>query len=447
MRSILFAGSLLTLIPAANAQLTIPKTAQFMVTGNAQLTLSNLDLIDSGTFSPGTGSLLFTGDSTNTIKGGQPIPFFDLAIAKTATTVQLQTPIAVSNQLSFSSGLLDLNGNDIDLGSTGVLVGEQETSHVTGAKGGTVQFTANLTSPSAANPGNLGLTITSAQNLGATLIKRGHQSQTNPSGSGNSILRYYNITPANNTSLNATLRFNYFNAELNGLNEDDLVLWENTTGQQWSALGFDTRNNNSNYIEKDAVASLGLLTLSSSGNALPVTFVSFTATCKSPTVQLAWETAQEENSHYFLVEKSADGIAWNTIGNIPAAGNSTAALIYSFDDGSPDANDFYRIAEYDLDGKSMYSHTVRSGCSINDALKIWPNPATDLVYISLPANLGSHVTINLFDVRGALIKQQTANPAAATFSTLNVKELAAGVYYISIISANGQIQTQKIMKQ
>jgi hypothetical protein len=438
----------MALTPLAHGQLTIAKTAQLTITGNARLTLSNLDLIDSGTFSPGTGSILFIGDSTNSITGGQNIALYDLAIGKTAAALLLEAPISVSHQLSFTSGLLDLNGNDLDLGSTGVLTGEQETSRIVGAKGGTVQFTANLASPSAANPGNLGLMITSAQNLGATLIKRGHQSQTNPTGSGNSILRYYNITPANNTSLNATIRFNYFNAELNDLNEDDLVLWENTTGQQWTALGFDTRNNNSNYIEKDAVASLGLLTLSSSGNALPVLFVSFTATCKAPTVQLAWETAQEENSHYYLMEKSADGVAWTTIGNIAAAGNSTAATDYSFVDSSPDGNEFYRIAEYDLDGKAMYSNTIRSDCSIADALKIWPNPASDLVYISLPANSGSHVTINLFDARGALIKQQTANPAGSTtVTTLNVKGLAAGIYYITIIGTNGQPQTQKIMKE
>jgi hypothetical protein len=433
--------------PAANAQLAITPSAQLTITGNARLTLSNLDLIDSGTFSPGTGSMLFIGDSTNSITGSQTIPLYDLAIGKTAAAILLKAPISVSHQLSFTSGLLDLNGNDLDLGSTGELTGEQETSRIVGAKGGTVQITADLASPSAANPGNLGLLITSSQDLGTTLIKRGHQSQTNPSGTGNSILRYYNITPVDNTALNATIRFDYFNAELNGLNEDDLVLWENTSGQHWTALGFDTRNNNSNYLEKNAVPSLGLLTLSSSGNALPVLFVSFTATCKAPAVQLAWETAQEENSHYYLVQKSADGVAWTTIGNVAAAGNSTAATNYNFVDGIADGNEFYRIAEYDLDGKAMYSNTIRSGCSVADVLKIWPNPASDLVYISLPANSSSHVTINLFDARGALIKQQTANPAGNALTTLRIKELAAGVYYISIISANGQIQTQKIMKE
>jgi hypothetical protein len=43
------------------------------------------------------------------------------------------------------------------------------------------------------NPANLGIFITSDKNLGNVTIRRGHQSQPNISGSGNSILRYYDI--------------------------------------------------------------------------------------------------------------------------------------------------------------------------------------------------------------------------------------------------------------
>ena len=216
MKCILFILVGLILVQLSAAQFTISTGATFSFSGNAKLTLSNMDLVNNGSLSAGTGSILFAGNADNVLKGTQPINLYDIAIDKSTGRVQLHVPLAASHQVLFTSGLLDLNGNDLNLGTTGSLSGEQEASHVIGSSGGAVIFTTDLSAPSSANPGNLGIIITSAQNLGNTTIKRGHQSQTDTYGSGNSITRYYDITPANNTNLDATLRFTYLDAELNG---------------------------------------------------------------------------------------------------------------------------------------------------------------------------------------------------------------------------------------
>lgn len=435
-------------INSIDAQLTITAGAQFVLSGNAQLTLSNMDFVNSGVFSAGTGSVLFTGNAVNIITGSQNMTLYDLNIGKTAGSVQLQVPIAVSHQVIFTTGLLDLNANDLNLGSTGSLNGEQESTHIIGSNGGRVVANAALNAPTGANPGNLGAIITSSQNLGNVVIGRGHQSQVNGSGAGNSILRYYDISPDNNSGLNATLRFNYLNAELNGLDENGLVDWEKQNTASWTSLGFDARNTTSNYVDKNAISSFGRLTLSSINNALPVRFISFTAYCNGNAVQLAWKTAQEQNSHYYLVEKSADGIVWNTVGNVAAAGNSTVESDYVFADNNAIGNDYYRIAEYDLDGNTIFTNTVRAGCTSQAALRIWPNPASDILYVYIPSSSGANATIKLFDGKGALVKQQSASLVNGNnLISLDVKRLAAGLYYLSIMNATGEVQTQKIMKE
>ncbi|HWK02058.1 MAG TPA: T9SS type A sorting domain-containing protein [Puia sp.] len=431
-----------------SAQLTITSGAQFTITGNAQLTLVNTDLINNGSFATGSGAVLFTGNAVSRIIGSQNITFYDLNIGKAAASVQLHVPVSVSHKVGFISGLLDLNANVLDLDSTGALNGEQEASHIIGTNGGTVNATANLNDPAAANPGNLGILITSSQNLGNTIIKRGHQSQTNNNGGGNSVLRYYDISPTNNTDLDASLRFNYLNVELNGLDANGLVLWETQNTQKWTTLGFDTRNTTIHYIEKNAITSLGRFTLSSFPNALPVSFISFTANCNGNTVLLAWKTAQEQNSQYYLVEKSADGIAWHSIGKIAAAGNSTAETDYVFTDNNAGGSDYYRIAEYDADGSAMYTNILHANCWIQETLKLWPNPASDLLYINLPALSNSTATIKLLDGKGALAIQQTASLTNGNnLISVNIKSLAAGLYYVSIITGSGQLQTQKLLKK
>src|SRR5207342_3268404 len=149
----------------------------------------------------------------------------NLYINKTSSPVALNSDVDVIHNVVFAKGRLDLNGHNLVLSPSGLLVGENEFNHITGLSGGYVSITVPLNAPSGANPGNLGAIITSSKDLGSVVIQRGHSSQTNQ-GSGKSILRYFNIQPSNNTVLNAVFRFTYLDAELNGLTESSLNMWK-----------------------------------------------------------------------------------------------------------------------------------------------------------------------------------------------------------------------------
>jgi hypothetical protein len=431
------------------AQLTVTNGAQFVITGNLQLTLSNTDLVNNGSFLPGSGTVTFRGGSPAFIKGSQGSGFFNLQINKSAgANVVLQNSISVGGQINFTSGLLDLNGFDADLGSTGSLNGEQESSHIVGATGGTVIFNMTLNAPTAINPGNLGALITSAQNLGNTVIRRGDQSQATSSAGGNSILRYYDIQPANNTALNATLRIRYLEGELNGLDENSLLLWEKQPTQSWSPLGADSHDAVANYVEKTAIPSFGIFTLSTPPSPLPVHFTLVEAHCNGSSVLLNWKTGQEMNSHYFLVERSADGLQWIVLGNVAAAGNTAVETAYSFSDNPPAGNDDYRIAEYDLDGKVQYSRVLHTACGVQGAFKMWPNPVDDRLYVSMTAAIGGEAIIKLYDGKGMLVSLQRAVLLPGNnLLSVDVKGLPAGVYYAAFLYNNKQLQMQKLIKK
>jgi hypothetical protein len=79
--------------------------------------------------------------------------------------------------------------------------------------------------------------------MGVLQILRSHQPKANPgNAAATSIQRSYLIMPDNNTGLNATLRFYYLDAELNGKNENTLTLWRSTDGIHWVLAGVDNRN-------------------------------------------------------------------------------------------------------------------------------------------------------------------------------------------------------------
>ena len=95
---------------------------------------------------------------------------------------------------------------------------------------------------SSVNPGNLGAIFTSAANMGSTVIQRGHAIQANVIGSASSIRRYFDITPANNAALNATLRMQYFDAEIGTQNENIFNFFRKPVIGSWSNQGVTTRN-------------------------------------------------------------------------------------------------------------------------------------------------------------------------------------------------------------
>ena len=436
---------------AVTGQLTITPGATWYMSGNAQLTLQNIDLVNNGIFTAGNSIVSFTGDANSSIKGAQPIQFYELQINKTGgNSVVIQRMISVSQRITFTDGFLNLNAFDLDLGTTAYLNGETETSRIIGLNGGQVLFNAVLNAPAAVNPGSMGAIFTSAQNLGNVIIKRGHQSQTNGSGTGSSVLRYYDITPANNAALNATLRFQYFDAELNALDENTLIFLKSPNNINWTNEGFTTRNTGTNFVELTGINSFSRSTLSSLNNALPVRLIVFNAKCETNNIVLHWKTAQEQNSSYFNIEKSTDGIRWMVISKLTAAGNSSVERSYLFTDNNPVQNSYYRIAQYDLDGRAEYTSVLKTSCNISsDVFAVWPNPFKEMLTINISTNNESQLTIKVFDNRGALVKKQTAMVFTGNnLLQVDMKWLTSGIYHLSIEGSNGQIKkTAQVIKE
>lgn len=263
--SILTLPAVIVLCPA-KGQLYIAPGSSLVANGAVNIVLNNIGLNNNGGFAPSTGTVIFTGNvstSSSFIKGSATA-FNHLNINKSLNDVQLNTNISVNGNLTFQSGNLQLNNYTVDLGSgAGTLVGENNNSRIIGTTGGLVLKTASLNIPSSVNPGNIGIAITSAANLGLTVITRGHVKQT-LSPASFSIDRYFDIAPANNAGLNASITLNYFNGEMDGQNEAGLVFWTSSNGgTNWAQIGKDNLNTVNNFAVKNNLASLYRYTLSS----------------------------------------------------------------------------------------------------------------------------------------------------------------------------------------
>jgi hypothetical protein len=438
-------------VTSTQAQLKVQSGATISCTGGAVITLNNTDLNNDGTISlsAGQGTFVFNGNANNTISGTSA-PLFDvLQIAKTGSAkITLQQGIQIGSGITFTSGLIDLNAQNILLQPTALLNGESETSHITGTTGGYVQITNTLNAPSSVNPGNLGAVITTAQNLGSTVIRRGHVSQTNGYGLGTSILRYYDIIPTNDASLNATLQLNYLDAELNGLDENSLVLWKSPDNTHWSSMGFDTRNTTTNYVTKAGLTDFSRWTLSTPTNALPLVWVAFNTQCVSGGTRISWKTQEEQSTASYTVRRSTDGATWTDIGSVPAAGNSQTTLSYSYtDQQSPAATSYYQVLERDVNGSQTASPVLTSQCGQLESVKVYPNPVQSNCWVSIQSATACAVTLRLYDNSGALLQSKVVNVQAGNNQfALSLTGFAQGSYSLVITWSDGTVKVVTLEK-
>ncbi|MBS1605310.1 MAG: T9SS type A sorting domain-containing protein [Bacteroidetes bacterium] len=252
----------------------------------------------------------------------------------------------------------------------------------------------------------------------------------------------YAFTPAQVTSS--------MNATLTG-SETGLIAWYPMD----QGIGSGANAGLTNLIDFSPTNSTGVLTNFALSGAtsnyalstivtLPVTFGYFKGAPSGDKVLLSWQTAQEENSRNFVIERSTDNQHFSELGTVAASGNSSVAITYQYTDNSPAAgSNYYRIREVDLDGRSMYSTTVqvafRAGTGVG--LRAYPNPAREtLNYVVSGLSGAGEVLVT--DMSGRLMLSRSVQLGLGA-NSLETGSLPAGSYLLRVVPATGSPVTQQ----
>ena len=160
---------------------------------------------------------------------------------------------------------------------------------------------------------------------------------------------------------------------------------------------------------------------------LPVELTSFQAKGSNAQNLLTWQTASEQNTQHFNVERSANGQTdFQNIGTVKAAGNSQSVKNYQFSDETPLSISYYRLRSIDLDGKEQFSKIVSVARSKNGSLKVYPTLATDKLTVSLD-NPDSQPYI-IFDLVGKMMQSGQIQGQ----KELIINTLSAGTYILKV---------------
>jgi len=181
---------------------------------------------------------------------------------------------------------------------------------------------------------------------------------------------------------------------------------------------------------------------------LPVKLVQFTAVRQGTIVRVAWATASEQNSAYFVVQRSADGRTFANVQRVAAQGTTASRHDYAALDAMPLAGlSYYRLRQVDTDGTEDYSPVVAvrfDGAQATPTLVAYPNPATKQGFQLLTTNLGTTGgTVRVFDNVGRLVLTHVA--AAAETAIQPTQPLAGGMYFVTWQTADGLKLNTKVV--
>ena len=242
-----------------------------------------------------------------------------------------------------------------------------------------------------------------------------HQNPTN-SGLVNfplnnvSTLEYWDLSNTG-TASTADVTLHWKDQNSSQINDyDDLVI-AHYNGTDWDNLGQNSRvPSDPGSITVNGISSFSPFTFGSlSGlvNPLPVELVSFTAKVDENVVELDWVTASEVNNDYFDIERSTDGLKFETIGQLPGMGTSNIKNSYKFYDESPVFGIvYYRLRQVDYDRKFEYSKIISIKVSLSKGieLRIYPNPFEKETNISYTVPNKAIVQIVVRSISGKQIK-------------------------------------------
>ncbi len=427
--------------------------------------------VSGSTSATSINQLVLVGAKPQTVSGTISLAAGVGLVINNPTGVVVATPLLLNGNLTLANGTLTTNAtNFLTLTSAASLVGGSNTSFINGplVRQTTAGALTNLVFPVGSGatyrPITLNATAQDATSYLVTLKEGPSADPTNfltgtsalPTLTRVSGVRSYTITPtpaANHFSGTITLPFDASD-NVNHPNDLSFTIGKNSNSAGWQNIGQGSvaittpataTTGAAGTITSQTFTSFSDFALASTSpdvtiNPLPVTLTSFGAVRQpSGAVQLRWATASEQHNDHFEVQRSRDGVAFETIAQVAGYGTTSLGQAYTDLDGAAPAGQlYYRLVQVDLGGSVHFSPIVTLAATAAAAtLDFYPNPTHSR--LTVPA---ARQQVQVLDLMGRLLQTVILPPSGE----LEVQDLSAGTYLLRVV-LNGQWRTVRFTKQ
>jgi len=215
---------------------------------------------------------------------------------------------------------------------------------------------------------------------------------------------------------------------------------ESVTGVNYDAVGLISYWNFDDSTANDATGNHvdGVIQGIDPFGTMPIHLSSFNGFANGDVVLLNWTTDSEINNAFFKLKRSANGVIWETISEISAAGNSNRSVSYTIEDYEPKAGtNYYRLKQVDFDGKFTISEAIDVDVEVSfDQLgfEITMFNNNDGFGLMIMSEDEAIYTVDVFDIQGVKVKSfadQVKRGGVNTHKQIS-NNLKSGVYIVML---------------
>jgi hypothetical protein len=413
---------------------------------------------NDGSFTPGPGTITFSGNAAQVIGGTQPTSFKRIAFANTNGGISLTKPVTITESATFTSGIVTTDATNVlifndDATSSLLATNAATTSYVNGPvrKIGNDAFVFPVGKANGFVPIAIGAVAGAGNTFTAEYIRSAAPNRTNITAAGIQAIsscEYWTLDrSAGTTAIALTLHWNA-NSPCGGAYISDVQSMRavHYNGTQWDAAstGFGAGAPAIGSVTWGSVntfSPFALGTTDVSANPLPVVYANVKAYEKNKGVQVEWSNLTEKDVASYSVERSLNGSDFSSIATQLPISNQNDKADYTAFDATPNTGvNYYRIKAIETTGKVVYSQvlSVSLGKS-GQALKLYPNPVVgNQVTISLSNVKNGQYNLRVLNTAGQDVYRQAINSSSNTLTqTLELPStIKPGVYNILVIGDN-----------
>lgn len=179
---------------------------------------------------------------------------------------------------------------------------------------------------------------------------------------------------------------------------------------------------------------------------LPIELISFDATCTNNVIQLNWKTTSEQNNKGFIIEKSTNGVQFDSLIYIPSKSAIYNNQYQYFDNTSMfySITQYYRLVQIDNnDKKTTYNTIDVNSCNDNivPAISAYFN-GNSIIITGIVEEINYNVILT--DVSGKLIFETNFKVPNTNIEIKPNYNLSNGLYYLTFYNSK-KTETKKLL--
>lgn len=257
---------------------------------------------------------------------------------------------------------------------------------------------------------------------------------------------WFDIPATGGSGFTYDLILNYDSAMLGKIqNEAAMLAHKKQTGVpgSWTLLSGTAVDVNNKLLTVPAQTGFSEFTATDALASLPLQLLQFYASKNDRDVVLNWLVATETPLVRYEIQRSANGLNFETAGIVQGRGTAQQNQSYSFTDAGAlsgllqTKTIYYRLVIHET-GRIKYSPIVlvrNDSQSAEWVQAVFPNPFRNKLNVSLLLNEASVISLRVFNNAGSMMcEQKHPLPAGIHGLGIDLQNMANGIYHVELVN-------------